>query len=40
MNQKNFRELEETIHSDYPNITGMVILKNGEAVYELSLIHI
>lgn len=34
MNQKNWKELEEAINSDYDNITGVVILKNGEAVYE------
>ncbi len=34
MNQERIKEFEKTINSDYNNITGIVILKNGEAVYE------
>lgn len=34
MNQKRIKELEKTINNDYKNITGIVIMKNGEGVYE------
>lgn len=34
MNQEKIKELEKVINSDYNNITGVVILKNSEAVYE------
>ncbi|MBO6166510.1 MAG: serine hydrolase [Eubacterium sp.] len=34
MNQDNIRKMESVISSDYDNMTGMVIFKDGEAVYE------
>ncbi|WMJ79001.1 MULTISPECIES: serine hydrolase domain-containing protein [unclassified Sedimentibacter] len=34
MNYEKMNELEKTINNDYNNITGIVTLKNGEAVYE------
>ncbi len=34
MNQDNIRKMESVIPSDYDNMTGMVIFKDGEAVYE------
>lgn len=34
MNQKSLKALEQTIRSDYDNITGLIIQKNGNRVYE------
>ena len=34
MNQDNIRRMESVIPSEYENMTGMVIFKDGEAVYE------
>ncbi|GAP12767.1 beta-lactamase class C and other penicillin binding proteins [Longilinea arvoryzae] len=34
MNQEKIRELEKTINSDYGNIAGMIVQKNGIKVYE------
>lgn len=34
MNQEQILELEKTINSDYNNIAGIVVLKDGETVYE------
>ena len=34
MKQERIAELEAAIAADYNNITGMVVLKNGETVYE------
>ena len=34
MNQKKIKELEKTINSDYSNITGIVVKKNGIKLYE------
>ena len=34
MNQDNIKRMESVILSDYDNMTGMVIFKDGEAVYE------
>ncbi|PKM74021.1 MAG: serine hydrolase [Firmicutes bacterium HGW-Firmicutes-16] len=34
MNQERITELEQTICRDYGNIVGMVVQKNGKAVYE------
>lgn len=34
MNQKNIRELEETIKTDYRNIAGIVVQKNNVLLYE------
>ncbi|MDR0924636.1 MAG: beta-lactamase family protein [Hungatella sp.] len=34
MNQEKMKELEKTINSDYHNITGIVVQKNGIKLYE------
>lgn len=34
MDQLKIKELEQKIRKDYSNTTGMVVLKNGEALYE------
>ena len=34
MNQEKITELENVIDKDYSNIAGMVVLKNGETLYE------
>lgn len=34
MNQEKLKELEKTIAADYGNIAGMVVLKDGEKLYE------
>ena len=34
MNQQQITELEKTINSDYHNIAGMVVLKDGKTAYE------
>ncbi len=34
MNQEKIKEFEKIVNSDYNSITGLVILKNGESVYE------
>ncbi|HEX2944634.1 MAG TPA: serine hydrolase [Clostridia bacterium] len=34
MNQEKLRVLEEKINKDYSNITGIIILKDGKALYE------
>lgn len=34
MKQERIAELEAAIAADYNNIAGMVVLKNGETVYE------
>ncbi len=34
MNQDKIKELEKTISSDYSNIAGIIVLKNGEKLYE------
>lgn len=36
MNQLNIAALESAIRSDYSNIAGIVVLKNGEKIYERS----
>ena len=34
MNQEKIKEFEKTINSDYSNITGIIVLKNGKTLYE------
>lgn len=34
MNQEKMKELEKTINSDYHNIAGIVVQKNGIKLYE------
>ena len=34
MKQEKIAEMERAIAADYANIAGMVVLKNGERVYE------
>jgi len=34
MNQEKIKELEKTINSDYSNIAGILIQKNGIKLYE------
>ena len=34
MNQEKIKELKTTINSDYKNIAGNVVLKNGDTLYE------
>ncbi|MFQ7551287.1 MAG: hypothetical protein ACLRMZ_14350 [Blautia marasmi] len=34
MNQEKITELENIIDKDHSNIAGMVVLKNGETLYE------
>ncbi len=34
MNQENIKELEKTINSDYRNIAGIIVQKNGIKLYE------
>ena len=34
MNQEKITELEKVINKDHSNIGGMVVLKNGETLYE------
>jgi CubicO group peptidase (beta-lactamase class C family) len=34
MNRQTCKELDKTIQSDYPNVAGMILLKNGKKVYE------
>jgi len=34
MNQEKMKELEKTINSDYSNIVGILVQKNGIKLYE------
>lgn len=34
MNKQQIAELENTIHKDYSNMAGVVVLKEGKVVYE------
>ncbi len=34
MNHEKIKELEKTINSDYNNITGIIVQKNGIKLYE------
>ena len=34
MKQEKIAEMERAIAADYANIAGMIVLKNGECVYE------
>ena len=34
MNQEKMMELEKTINSNYGNIAGIIVLKNGKTLYE------
>ena len=40
MNQEKMIELGKIINSDYNNIAGIIVLKNGKTLYENTLMNI